>query len=100
QTSGGHKAQLFVEKDDGMYDAINRGLRRANGEICGYLNCDEQYLPGALREVDEYFQSHPQIDVLFGDAILINSDGVPLSYRRATLPTLMHLRMADLNTLT
>ena len=29
-----------------MYDAINRGLRRATGEICGYLNCDEQYLAG------------------------------------------------------
>src|SRR5258708_40267565 len=42
------RVQLFAEKDQGMYDAINRGLRRANGDILGYLNCDEQYLPGTL----------------------------------------------------
>src|SRR5437016_13801244 len=42
------RVKAFVEKDQGMYDAINRGLRRASGEILGWLNCDEQYLPGAL----------------------------------------------------
>jgi len=93
-------ARLFVEKDSGMYDAINRGLRRASGEICGYLNCDEQYLPGALSDVANYFTTHPEIDVLFGDAVLVNAKGVPLSYRRVTLPSLAHLRLADLNTLT
>jgi glycosyltransferase involved in cell wall biosynthesis len=93
-------ARLFVEKDSGMYDAINRGLRRASGEICAYLNCDEQYLPGALSEVANYFATHPEIDVLFGDAVLVNAKGVPLSYRRVTLPSLVHLRLADLNTLT
>jgi glycosyltransferase involved in cell wall biosynthesis len=92
--------QLFVEKDNGMYDAINRGLARTTGEICGYLNCDEQYLPGALRKVADYFAANPEIDVLFADAILVNAKGVPLSYRRVTLPSLGHLRLADLNTLT
>ena len=47
--------RLFSEPDDGMYDAINRGLRRTRGEICGYLNCDEQYLPGTLAKVTEIF---------------------------------------------
>jgi glycosyltransferase involved in cell wall biosynthesis len=41
-------AKLFVEKDKGLYDAVNRGLTKARGEICAYLNCDEQYLPGTL----------------------------------------------------
>ena len=40
------RLKLYVETDNGMYDAINRGLAKARGEICGYLNCDEQYLPG------------------------------------------------------
>jgi glycosyltransferase involved in cell wall biosynthesis len=93
-------AHLFSEPDAGMYDAINRGLRRARGDICGYLNCDEQYLPGALCDVADYFTSHLEIDVVFGDAILVNANGIPLSYRRVTLPTLAHLRLADLNTLT
>jgi len=44
-------ARLFVERDKGMYDAVNRGFARASGEIFAYLNCDEQYLPGALAAV-------------------------------------------------
>ncbi|MBA2434081.1 MAG: glycosyltransferase [Chthoniobacterales bacterium] len=90
--------RLFIEKDEGMYDAINRGLRRATGDICAYLNCDEQYLPGALAKVDRFFATHPGVDVLFGDFILVDTAGNPLSYRRVVLPTLQHLRLAPLGT--
>jgi glycosyltransferase involved in cell wall biosynthesis len=96
----GKRLRVFVEKDAGMYDAVNRGLRRASGEICAYLNCDEQYLPGALANVARFFADRPEVDVLFGDAILINAGGLPLSYRRTILPSRSHLRLADLNTLT
>src|ERR1700737_2128649 len=95
-----HIAKLFIEKDTGMYDAINRGLSKARGDICAYLNCDEQYLPGTLRKVASYFADHPNIDILFGDAVLIDSNGRPLSYRRAILPTRRHLRLSHLNTST
>ncbi|MEI8342430.1 MAG: glycosyltransferase, partial [Verrucomicrobiota bacterium] len=91
--------KLVVEKDDGMYDAINRGLKLSRGEICSYLNCDEQYLPGALQKVSAFFEAHPEIDVVFADAVLINSDGTPLSYRRAVLPGALHTRLVHLNTL-
>jgi glycosyltransferase involved in cell wall biosynthesis len=90
--------RLFIERDEGMYDAINRGLHRASGEICAYLNCDEQYLPGALRKVAQFFAAHPAVDVLFGDVILIDHQGHPLSYRRVILPTLEHVRLVHLNT--
>ena len=93
-------ARLFVERDEGMYDAINRGLRRATGEICAYLNCDEQYLPGALGQVAEFFNRRPDIDVLFGDLIVTDTTGRPLSYRRTVLPTRNHVRFVHLNTAT
>jgi glycosyltransferase involved in cell wall biosynthesis len=92
--------KLYVEKDEGMYDAINRGLQHASGHIVAHLNCDEQYLPGTLSKVANYFSAHPEIEVVFGDAILIDAEGVPLSYRRTVLPSVTHLRFADLNTLT
>jgi glycosyltransferase involved in cell wall biosynthesis len=90
-------AQVFIEKDAGMYDAINRGWRRATGEICGHLNCDEQYLPGALAKVAHFFAAHPDAEVLFGDVVLIDEQGTPLAYRRSILPTKIHLRLAHLN---
>jgi glycosyltransferase involved in cell wall biosynthesis len=89
---------LYVEKDASMYDAINRGLAKARGDVCAYLNCDEQYLPGALAQVANFFDLHPEIDVLFGDAILADSQGNPISYRRTVLPTLAHVRYVRLNT--
>ncbi len=91
---------LFVEKDAGMYDAVNRGLRRATGDICAYLNCDEQYLPGALAQVAAFFQANPTVDVVFADALLIDAAGNPISYRRAVLPQVLHTRLAHLGTLT
>jgi len=89
---------LHVEKDEGMYDAINRGLRRSTGEICSYLNCDEQYLPGTLARVAAFFEAHSDVNVLFGDAILIDDRGNPLSYRRTVLPSFNHVRYVHLNT--
>ena len=94
------QVRAFFEKDAGMYDAINRGLRRAHGDVCGYLNCDEQYLPGALAQVAKFFRAHPKVDVLFGDVILVDRQGQPLSYRRTILPTRRHVRLSHLNTTT
>ena len=88
------RARLFVESDSGMYDAINRGFQKATGDIVAWLNCDEQYLPGALAQVAAFFEAHPQVEVLFGDAVLIGEAGEPLSYRRAILPSLLHLRLS------
>ena len=88
---------LYVEKDEGMYDAVNRGLKRARGTICSYLNCDEQLLPNALGEVAAFFDENPDIDVLFGDSILINKEANPLSYRRTVVPILSYVEQVQLN---
>lgn len=93
-----YQLRLLVEKDEGMYDAINRGLERATGEVCAYLNCDEQYLPGTLAKVARFFGVHPEIDLLFGDFIVVDDKGEPLSYRRVVPPTANHIRFAHLNT--
>jgi glycosyltransferase involved in cell wall biosynthesis len=93
------RVRAFIEKDCGMYDAINRGLRRATGDILAYLNCDEQYLPGALARVGKFFAENPGIDALFGDALLVNAHGQALSYRRIVRPSALHTRLDHLGTL-
>jgi glycosyltransferase involved in cell wall biosynthesis len=93
------RVRTFVEKDDGMYDAINRGLRRAHGELLAWLNCDEQYLPGALKSVAAWFEAHPDIDVLFGDVIVVNPKGEYLYHRKMQVPLLYHTWTCHLSTL-
>ena len=79
-----------VRDDSGMYDAVNRGFRRSRGQIVAHLNCDEQYLPGALMKVLDFFQRHPRIEVLFADAIVVNDKGEYLCHREALLPLKYH----------
>jgi glycosyltransferase involved in cell wall biosynthesis len=74
------------EKDQGMYDAINKGIKLSKGEIISYLNCDEQYLPGVLLKVNEFFQHNPKIDILFGNALIIKPNGALLAYRKSFIP--------------
>jgi glycosyltransferase involved in cell wall biosynthesis len=94
------RARLFVEPDRGMYDALTKGIPKANGEIIAHLNSDEQYLPGTLELVNDFFIENPEIEVVFGDAILIGADGKPLSYRRIISPLRSHTMACHLGTLT
>jgi glycosyltransferase involved in cell wall biosynthesis len=94
------RVQCFVEKDSGMYDAVNRAWRRARGEILAYLNCDEQYLPGALRAVADYFQAHPEVDIVFGDVVVIGAEGNYRFHRKILPPTLYHTWVCHLASLT
>jgi glycosyltransferase involved in cell wall biosynthesis len=94
------RVTAYVEKDAGMYDAVNRGLRRAKGEFLAYLNCDEQYLPDALRAVHDYFQTHPAIDVVFADTIVIDPSGGFIACRKAVRPLKHHVWASHLPTFT
>jgi glycosyltransferase involved in cell wall biosynthesis len=55
------------EPDRGLPDALNKGIRMATGDIIGSCNADDLYLPGTLHLVNEYFETHPELDVLYGD---------------------------------
>jgi glycosyltransferase involved in cell wall biosynthesis len=85
------RVQACIEKDAGMYDAINRGFHRAKGDILAYLNCDEQYLPGALQAVKEEFSKRPDLDVLLTDLIVADAAGDYMCHRRSMVPLKSHL---------
>lgn len=62
------------ENDNGMYDAINKGFDRATGDILAYINSDDLYAPGAFEAVVAYFAGHPDVDVVYGDTLVVNSE--------------------------
>jgi glycosyltransferase involved in cell wall biosynthesis len=98
--AGFPNVRLFQEEDRGMYDAVNRGLRRTTGQICAYLNCDEQYLPGSLMAVGDFFSEHPDIDVVFGDVVVVNEAGRYICSRQVLTPRYNHTQTCQLNTFT
>ncbi|MEB3186799.1 MAG: glycosyltransferase family 2 protein [bacterium] len=71
--------------DEGMYDALNRGLERARGAIVATLNTDDAYEPGAIAAVVELFAKHPGADVVFGDAVFVDEHDIP-AYTYRGLP--------------
>ena len=58
-------AYWVSEPDRGQAAAIDKGLRRARGEVLAYLNSDDIYLPGAVRAVATILASQPSIDLVW-----------------------------------
>jgi len=85
------RVKAFIEKDQGMYDAVNRGYRRASGDILAYLNCDEQYLPGALLAVRTFFEKHPDVEVVLAGSIITDGDGEYICHRQLMPPNPRHI---------
>ncbi|MFA5267765.1 MAG: glycosyltransferase family 2 protein [Methanoregula sp.] len=63
------------ERDNGQSDAINKGWRRARGEIIAYLNADDTYPPDAVATAVTYFEEHPDAGMVYGDGILTDETG-------------------------
>ncbi len=62
------------EPDLGQTDAINKGFNLASGEIIAWLNSDDTYLPGAIREAVSFFDLHPEVGMMYGAAFYIDDD--------------------------
>ena len=66
---------VVATDDQGMYDAINRGMSMVEGDIVGYINADDEIAPGALAAVAEAFTRHPEARWLMGKREFIDGDG-------------------------
>ena len=75
------------EPDTGQANAINKGFRltAADCDIMAYLNSDDTLLPGTLAYVAHVFQTRPDIDIVYGQRIFIDGDGMEIG--RAVFPT-------------
>ena len=60
---------LISEKDNGLYDAMNKGIKNSKGSIIGILNSDDIYYSNAISTAVKYFINNRNIDFLFGGVI-------------------------------
>ena len=56
-------------KDGGVYDALNKGIGRATGDVVGFLNTDDQYTPGTFELVQSVLERNPALVLSGGSAI-------------------------------
>jgi glycosyltransferase involved in cell wall biosynthesis len=68
------RLEWISEQDKGQSDALNKGLDRVSGDIIGWLNSDDLYIPGALQKVADYFERHSECKWLYGKCRIINEN--------------------------
>jgi len=71
----GGELRWISQAGSGQTAAINQGWQLTSGEVIAWINSDDVYAPEALRRVGEYFQSHPEVDIVYGDCDMIDADG-------------------------
>ncbi len=64
--------KIVFEPDQGPADGLNKGFSFATGEIFGFLNSDDYFLPGALRTISTVFRHNRHYDVISGHALIID----------------------------
>lgn len=69
---GAHVARAVSEPDKGIYDAYNRGLRLATGEVIGFINSDDFYCSdNVIAQVAEAFED-PEIEAVYADLVYVD----------------------------
>jgi len=68
-------SKIILEPDGGPADGLNRGFSIANGEVFGFLNSDDIYLPNTIKEVARFFSKNTDIDVVSAHCYIIDENG-------------------------
>jgi len=67
---------VYQEKDSGLYDAMNRAIKRAKGKYICFLNSgDSFYDENVLKSVADYINNYPNMDWYYGDSIVVFPNG-------------------------
>ena len=76
QYSNAPMPQFLSEPDQGIYDAMNKGIKRATGEVVGILNADDFYADQTIvSQIAEAFHD-PGIDAVFGDLVFVDPNNL------------------------
>jgi glycosyltransferase involved in cell wall biosynthesis len=77
-------AKVIIEKDEGIYDAMNKGLAIATGEYVIFMNSADEFY--ANNTVEQVFATSPDADIYYGETEMINEAGEVLGQRRHKAP--------------
>ena len=76
-----HVARFISEPDKGLYDAINKGIRMASGDVVGILNSDDFFPSNSIvSRVAEALQQR-EVDAVFGDVVFVRPDDLNRAVR-------------------
>ena len=84
-------AYWVSESDEGQADAINKGLRRASGEVVAWLNSDDAYMAGAIREAVETLRTNHEAGMVYADGLMVDAEGRLLDPHRYRTYTALDL---------
>ena len=94
-----YEVKIISERDQGIYDAFNKGLEISRGEIITILNSDDFFLKkNTLNKVQEIF-SNPQIDVLYGNIKIVKRNNINKLVRswKTELKTKYNIKIKKIN---
>jgi len=69
------RIRFISEPDNSTGEAWNKGMKISKGDILGWLGSDDIYMPDAIASVVDFFHKNKEAKFVFGDAVIINTDG-------------------------
>ncbi len=89
----GHEVLLTSEPDEGIYDAMNKGIKQATGEFLVFMNAGDCFHDShVLQRVADLAASSPMSAVVYGDTDVVDDDGNFLCHRRLSPPEVLGWR--------
>jgi len=80
-STSGRSLTIISEPDNGMYDALNKGARKAHGVLVGQTNTDDWYEPDAVEYMVNLYQQNPY-DIAWGSIRVIKPSGTMVKHAR------------------